>query len=737
MTAQKQRGGAAPIDERPLPSPDSTVFHEPVEQIRFAYSRGTSKFDNRPQQRTAESFDAFADAVLADRSAEKGGIYICAPMQEGMHNDVHKYPDLATWRQKHLAARRAWQPFDVDKLTPAAFGLLLAALERWQGFAYTTASHTPAAPRLRFVLAASRPLTYSESEAIGRAVQAMLCAEIGEGEIKFDESVYRGEQPCYTPVGTFEAFRFNGAPLDADELLKSAPPPARPQRTYTPADGTLPTDSIADYLRANWTVHGIDRSGRVDIECPFADGHSTDSSESSTSYFPAGARGADKGFFRCLHTSCAGRKDADFLEKIGWMEAGFEEVACSEAELLPAVPVLPANDRGQIEPTKSNLKTALSHPELCGARLRLDTFTDDIAVHFDGEQERPIKDTDITRLALRLEEVHGFKDIPKERMRDMLALVADYAQFDSAQEWLTGLEWDSVPRIGAFLPRYLKTDDTPYTRAVGRYIWSALAGRVLVPGVKADMVPIMSSTQGQSKSSICEAIAPAEKYFGELDLASDKDEVARAVRGKLVIELPELTGIKKQDVEHLKALVTRRFEEWTPKYKEFKTRYGRRCIFFGTTNEDTPLPEDQSGHRRWLPFRVGKCDDGAIVRDRDQLWAEGAAVFTADGVQWQDAERLAREVHPDFETDDPQLAIVYEWLRACDFDGTPNAEGWRSPVTTHEVAMGALHLHPSQVTPAVGKRIAGYLRKLGYVDANAGKRVTVGGVKTTRFVRGE
>ena len=73
----------------------------------------------------------------------------------------------------------------------------------------------------------------------------------------------------------------------------------------------------------------------------------------------------------------------------------------------------------------------------------------------------------------------------------------------------------------------------------------------MVPGIKADMVPVAVGKQGLMKSATVEAITPAREFFAELDLSKSDDDKARLMRGKLVIELGELKGLRKVEVNNL------------------------------------------------------------------------------------------------------------------------------------------------------------------------------------------
>lgn len=496
-------------------------------------------------------------------------------------------------------------------------------------------------------------------------------------------------------------------------------------------------DPVIDYLYTFWTVYGTDRSGRVDIECPFQDGHSTNSGESSTSYFPAGVGGFERGHFRCLHTSCANRKNADFLAKIGWMDSGFDEVEVLDPEprrktaltapknrnLSPAqaLPILAAyrDKELRIEATRHAVTTALQTPDITGFHLALDTFRDEILIEdITNPGLRPFRDADYHRLALALEERGGnqFKHIPQEILRSAVQYVACENEFDSAKHWLQSLKWDGVRRCAEFWPRYMHTEDTEYSRAVGLYMWSAMAGRAIEPGVKADMVPVATGGQGAQKSSAVAMLVTDSVFFGEIDLVKDDDALARDIRGKLVMEIGEFKGVSQRQIEHLKAWVVRREDKWVPKYKEYQTNYPRRCLFIVTTNEEESLPPDHSGHRRWLPLTVPdgvQADLVGIERDRDQLWAEALTLYLENGVMWQDAERLARPLHDQHVAEDPWMHRLQEWAFTDEMgDGPCPADSGAMHI--NEFAAGALGIAPRDVDMRIAKRIGECLKKLGF-----------------------
>lgn len=497
------------------------------------------------------------------------------------------------------------------------------------------------------------------------------------------------------------------------------------------------SDPVVAYLDEHWTTYGQDKSGRVDIECPFAEEHTSDSGESATSYFPAGVGGFEKGHFKCQHSHCAHRTDMDFLGAVGYATHGFEviEQPTPQVDAVSGVVVEDANDDyagkiypwrivggkkdGKVTVCRESLFVGLSHPRVCGTKLGYDAFRDEIMIR-DGKVMRNIRDRDYYQIGIHLERGFGgqggFEKILLSELREAVSFAADENAFDSATQWVSSLRWDGISRIDTFLRDFMGAEDTPYTRSVSRYFWTALAGRALSPGVKADMAPIAVGDQGTGKTTLLSVIVPHHDMFLELDLGKGDDTLARELRGKLLCELGEMKGMNDKRREHLKSFMSRQRELWVPKYKEFTTSYPRRCVFFGTTNDNEPLPEDESGQRRWLPFKVAsgfKCDTDAFIALRDQYWAEAAVAFNAGGIAWNEAEKLAKPEHFAFEKDDSWLEHLRTWLYSSAM-GEPAPIEREDGLPMIEVLTSGLNLAVRDITITAERRAGKCLRQLGF-----------------------
>lgn len=479
------------------------------------------------------------------------------------------------------------------------------------------------------------------------------------------------------------------------------------------------TDEVADWLDANdWTL-SVSFDGSRNLK-PFRDEseYSKGCSETSIKYFPAGTGGFQQGHFKSLHASDSGLSDTDWLEGYGYAASLFDDLtATGNGVEVSGYAEWPAFSRrqqtGKIENTIDNAHKAVKCPAFVGIDIRFDLFRDEIMFAPAGSGLwQTFTDADYARLRIKMEQ-HGFMPIGRDLIRDVVMLVADEQPFDSAITWLDGLEWDGVPRIETFYHTHFGTADTPYTRAVSMYMWTALAGRVLEPGIKADMVPILVGPQGCGKSSGVEALSPDPMFFTEISFAEKDDDLARKMRGRLLAEIGELRGLNTKELESIKAFVTRTHENWIPKYREFATQFPRRLVFIGTTNEDEFLA-DKTGNRRWLPVEVSKVDVKAIKTDLLLLWAEARETFKRlGGVRFRDAERLAASVHETYTIKDAWLETVEKWLDTSDML-TEEIPRTRNFLRASDVLRDAIGLNPSHIGKREEMRISNVLQNCGY-----------------------
>jgi hypothetical protein len=568
---------------------------------------------------------------------------------------------------------------------------------------------------------------------------AELRAWAVSANLPLDRSVFQSVQIHYTSAPVFETGCSNPVgkrsglyeglwdqvPLDIDTSALDLRVQSARKRGERIADVK---DPVANWIYKQWDTWGELANGGIVITCPFESQHSQPrrDNDTSTCYFPAGTNSYAEGSFVCLHDHCRDLPKSAFLCEIGYTDSQFAELAAAPSSEeggvdTDGVPPFSRLKNGTIIANLTNVKMALERADMAGVMIRKDVFKEMIVWSVDAEHPVwvPITDTDLTELRLRLETI-GFQTVKKDHMRDMVHHHASKHTMDSAKDWIASLKWDGVPRIDTFwIDHFGVADDARgYARAVGAYAWTALAGRSLCPGIQADMVPILAGRQGLGKSRGLAAMSPDPEFAAYMSFADKDIDKARKMRGRMLVELPELHGLRSREREEIKAWVTRSFEEWTPKWDEMNTVFKRRCVFFGTTNDNDFL-DDPTGERRWLPLAVGVQPGFTDVNVQgiqavcDQLWAEAAVRFAANGVEWSAAHNLSSVEHERYKAEDTWTEAVHTWLDSPTLEGETHRE--TGMFTTLDVARGALDIPARLAKHTDQRRIGKVLRDAGYV----------------------
>jgi len=215
-------------------------------------------------------------------------------------------------------------------------------------------------------------------------------------------------------------------------------------------------------------------------------------------------------------------------------------------------------------------------------------------------------------------------------------LAATHHRFNPVIEYFESLEWDGIERVETVFIDYLNTPDTPYFRETIRVFLMAAVARTYCPGHKFDTAPILSGPQGIRKSTFIKELF-GEAWTGELSahMASNKDAVEQMM-GMLCLELPELSSMRKSEVEDVKHFMTIQRDRVRLSYDRRMGVFPRSCVLMGTTNAVSYL-KDSTGNRRWwpIPVNVPMIDTDRLAANRAQIWAEAAHLY------W-----LLRETYP-------------------------------------------------------------------------------------------
>lgn len=275
-------------------------------------------------------------------------------------------------------------------------------------------------------------------------------------------------------------------------------------------------------------------------------------------------------------------------------------------------------------------------------------------------------DNSMTAEWLQIHDIHANTALATETA----ATIARDNDYDPLLNWLTGLQWDGIPRIDEWLHYFFGADDVPFTRLVARKWLISAVARAIEPGCKADHVLILEGAQGIRKSSALEVLAGGPEFFNGTGLGSDLEskDAKMLCSGNWIVEFAELQSIMSHNArsESVKMFLTATHDTYRPPYGVHNVSVPRRCIFAATTNNDNYM-KDITGNRRFWPV---KCGDFVRIKqlqaEREQLWAEAFMAYDS-GEQWwlgQDDEQVARQHQAERMEIDPWHDDIGDWLAA-------------------------------------------------------------------------
>lgn len=579
---------------------------------------------------------------------------------------------------------------------------------------YSTHKHTPEHPRLRMIVPLSREITEEEYPAVAR----MVAKEIGID--LFDDTTYEACRLMYWPSTSVNGDFFycvkDGNELDPDMYL-SKYDDWRDASTWpvSSRQSEAVRKSIAqqaDPLAKPGVVGAFCRAYSIEeaIETFLSDVYEPSSMNGRYDYIPADSAAGvvvyDGKFayshhatdpvcgkllnafdlvrlhrFRDLDENCAvdtpPGKLPSFKEMSRFaLEDDRVKAVFAENRMAQASADFDDQDwQNRLELDKAgNVKDTMSNICLI---LRYDTGLQgivynqfknmlDVTGSLPWPQVKPgWSDTDLACAKLYFERTYGIWS-PTKFKDAILAVTSSERLYHPVKEYLGSLKWDGIPRLDTLLIDYLGAEDTPYVRAVTRKTLVAAVARIYRPGIKFDSILVLVGEQGMGKSTLFARLGK-EWFSDSLSISDMKDKTApEKLQGYWLLELSELNGIKKMDVEVVKSFITRTDDKYRQAYGVNVESHPRSCIIVGTTNSDGGFLRDITGNRRFWPVRVtghGKWHPWDLA-DIDQVWAEAIEYFNQGEELFLKGEIAAvayTKQREAMETDDRE-GIVGEYL---------------------------------------------------------------------------
>lgn len=574
---------------------------------------------------------------------------------------------------------RSMATLDMDYGKPGIWEQI-TLLENWRCCVYSTHKHTPETPRLRLIIPLAREVNEDEYPALCR----MIAKEIGID--LFDDTTYEPCRLMYWPSapanGEFVFEQQDGALLDPDAYLSryadwrdastwpvsSRQSEAIHRKASQQADPNSKPGMVGAFCRTYSIEDAIDTflpdvyqpsvmSGRYDyVPADSSAGVVLYDGKYAYSHHASDpACGQLLNAFDVVRVHKYGHLDArtnegtdpsklpafKAMQELALHDDGVKATLAHERHEQAVQEFINPDDwqklleldkQGRVKDTLTNIANIIRYDDNLQSIVLNDlTGMLDVNGPLPWRQVKPgWGDADLACAKVYFEQVYGLWS-PTKFKDALVAVVSAERVYHPIKEYFEALTWDGVERIDRLLIDYLGAEDTPYTRAVTRKTLVAGVARIYQPGVKFDSILVLNGPQGIGKSTLFARLGG--KWFSDsLTIGDMKDKsAAEKLQGYWILELGELAGIRKVDVETVKSFISRVDDKYRQSYGTTVESHPRNNIIVGSTNSESGFLRDITGNRRFWPVRVTGGTKYSVFDLTqpivDQIWAEAIAKY--------------------------------------------------------------------------------------------------------------
>lgn len=322
---------------------------------------------------------------------------------------------------------------------------------------------------------------------------------------------------------------------------------------------------------------------------------------------------------------------------------------------------------------------------------------------------KSLNDEDIVQIKYFVSRVHDFEP-QKNIIGEACFLSGKRKSYHPVKDYIETQKWDEKPRIDEWLIKSVGCVDNVYTRIVAAKFLIAAVSRVYRPGCKFDYMMILEGIQGAGKSTLIEELA--REWYLDTNFGHKDKDLIDSMRGAFIIEISELSGMNKKDVDWLKSFLSRKVDRVRLAYAMRSKDFQRKCVFMGSYNPsgNNMYLRDDTGNRRFWPIECSdKVDIKYVKENRDQLWAEALVRFKKGEklfIEEEDALYLLSDIHRARELESPTYHTVKEWLQR------------RSETTMSEIISDCLKVNTANKMPrdllSISTTVGIIMRKLSW-----------------------
>lgn len=238
-----------------------------------------------------------------------------------------------------------------------------------------------------------------------------------------------------------------------------------------------------------------------------------------------------------------------------------------------------------------------------------------------------LTDEDLVHVKDYISEIMN-EEFNKTKIEEVVLVLAKCNSYHPIRDYLKGLEWDGIERLDFWLHRVCGAENNHYTRDVGRKILCGAVARIINPGCKFDYMLILEGEQGLGKSTMLEILGG--EWYLDTHFHQDKKDMVDVMRTAWILEIADMAGFNKSDIQHLRSFITRKTDRVRLPYEKRSKDFPRQCIMIGTHNPsgDNQYFRDDTGNRRYWTVECNKIDIDLIKEWKDQLFAEALVKYT-------------------------------------------------------------------------------------------------------------